>query len=179
MPLVPAAKPCTSPNRTHGPPLAFGSCNPPQSGSSYLTAGVGDGSPALARSTGSVRLDVQLGAPGPPEDSDVTIRFSLTNVMRASDLSEYTGELRSEMTVRGTDRDGLGFAPHSTSTDVPFGFAIPCTPTPDSSLDASSCVSFTSVNAVIPGAAKDTNRAVWALDALRVYDGGPDEDGDT
>ena len=179
VPLVPAAKPCTTPNREHGPPLAFGSCNPPQPGSSYLTAGVGDGSPALARSTGSVRMDVQLGAPGAPEDSDVLLRFSLTNVMRASDLSEYTGELRSEVTVRRTDRDGLGFAPHSTSMDFPFGFTVPCNPTPGSSLDASSCVSFTSVNAVIPGAVKDTHRAVWALDKLRVYDGGPDEDADT
>ena len=124
-------------------------------------------------------MDVQLGAPGPPEDSDVLIRFSLTNVMRASDLSEYTGELRSEVTVRRTDRDGLGFAPHSTSMDFPFGFTVPCIPTPGSSLDASSCVSFTSVNAVIPLAVKDTNRAVWALDKLRVYDGGPDEDADT
>ncbi len=43
--LVPAARPCTSPNRTHGPPLAFGSCNPPQPGSTHLTVGVGDGSP--------------------------------------------------------------------------------------------------------------------------------------
>jgi hypothetical protein len=179
VPLVPAAQPCTAPNRQHGPPLAFGSCNPPQPGSSYLTVGVGDGNPALARSTGSVRMDVQLGAPGAPEDSDVAIRFSVTNVMRASDLSEYTGELRSEMTVRRTDRDGLGFAPHSTSMDLPFGFTVQCSPTPGSSLDASSCVSFTSINAVIPGAAKDTNRAVWALDKFRVYDGGPDEDADT
>jgi hypothetical protein len=179
VPLVPAAQPCTSPNREHGPPLAFGSCNPPQPGSTYLTVGVGDGSPAFSRSVGYVRMDVQLGAPGPPEDSDVLLRFSLTNVMRASDLSEYTGELRTELTVRRTDRDGLGSAPHSTSMDFPFGFTIQCSPTPGSSLDASSCVSFTSANAVIPGAIKDTNRAVWALDKLRVYDGGADEDADT
>ncbi len=31
---------------------------------------------------------------GAPNDADVFIRFSLTNVMRAADLSEYTGELR-------------------------------------------------------------------------------------
>ena len=30
-----------------------------------------------------------------------------------------------------------------------------------------------------PGAVKDTQRAIWALDKLRVYDGGPDEDADT
>ena len=47
------------PTAMHGPPLAFDSCNPPQPGSTYLTAGVGDGSPAFARSTGSVRMDVQ------------------------------------------------------------------------------------------------------------------------
>jgi len=40
-------------------------------------------------------------------------------------------------------------------------------------------VSFTSVNAVVPLAVHDTHRAVWALDALRVYDGGSDEDADT
>jgi WD40-like Beta Propeller Repeat len=181
VPLVPAYRQCLSShyNRNHGAPLAYPSCNPPQPGSSYLTVGVGDGSPALARSTGSVRMDVQLGAPGAPEDSDVLLRFSLTNVMRASDLSEYTGELRTEVTVRRTDRDGLGFAPHSTSMDFPFGFTVSCNPTPGSSLDASSCVSFTSVNAVIPLAVKDTNRAVWGLDKLRVYDGGPDHDAET
>ena len=99
--------------------------------------------------------------------------------MRASDLSEYTGELRSEVTVRRTDRDPPGAAPHSTSMDFPFGFTVPCTPTPESSLEASTCTSFTSVNALIPLAVEDTHRAIWALDKLRVYDGGPDEDADT
>jgi WD40 repeat protein len=179
VPLVPAAKPCTTPNREHGPPLAFGSCNPVQPGSTYLTVGVGDGSPALSRSVGSVRMDVKIGVPGPPDDSDVLLRFSLTNVMRASDLSEYTGELRSEVTVRRTDRDPPGAAPQSTTMDFPFGFTVPCAPTPSSSLDASTCTSFTSVNAVIPLAVEDTHRAIWALDKLRVYDGGPDEDADT
>jgi hypothetical protein len=179
VPLVPAAKPCTSPNRMHGPPLAFGSCNPPQPGSTYLTVGVGDGSPALSRSVGHVRLNVIVGVPGPPDDSDVQIRFNLTNVMRASDLSEYTGELRTELTVRRTDRDPPLSAPHSTSMDFPFAFTVPCAPTPASSLDASTCNSQTSVNAIVPLAVEDTHRAIWALDALRVYDGGPDEDADT
>ena len=97
VPLVPAYAQCTAPNRTHGPPLAFPSCNPPAPGSSRLTIGVGDGSPAFARGSGFVRMDVIVGAPGPPDDSDVNIRVNLTNVMRASDLSEYTGELRAEL----------------------------------------------------------------------------------
>ena len=175
--LVPAYAACTAPNRTHGPPLAFPSCNPPQPGSSLLTIGTGDGSPALGRGAGSLRLDVLVGTPGPPDDSDVNMVFRLTNVMRASDLSEYTGELRAELTVRRTDREVVGGA--STSTDFPFGFTVPCNPTPGSSLDASSCISFTSANAIVPGAVTDGRRAMWALDKVRVYDGGPDEDADT
>ena len=37
--LVPAAKPCTAPNRSHGPPLAFDACAPPVPESPNLTAG--------------------------------------------------------------------------------------------------------------------------------------------
>ena len=177
--LVPAAKPCTAPNRTHGPPLAFGSCNPPQPGSSHLTVGRGRRQPralALDRFGAHGR---ELGAPAPPEDSDVRIRFSLTNVMRASDLSEYTGELRSELTVRRTDRDGLGFAPHSTSWTSRSASRCPAPrPRARPSTPPAAC-SFTSVNAVIPRTVKDTHRAIWALDKLRVYDGGPDGDADT
>jgi hypothetical protein len=99
--------------------------------------------------------------------------------MHASDRSEYSGELRPTLTVRRTDRDGLGSAPHSTSMDFPFGFTVPCNPTPGSSLDASTCTSATSTNALVPLAVRDGNRAIWALDAVRVYDGGPDEDADT
>jgi WD40-like Beta Propeller Repeat len=174
--LVPAYNPCTASNRTHGPPLAYASCNPPAPGSPNLTVGVGDGSPALSRSIGSVSMTLQ-GLPAPPEDSDVRIRFSLTNVMKASDLSEYTGELRGTLTVRRTDREPGTIS--STTQDFPFSFTVPCTPTPGSSLDASTCQVDTSVDAVIPSAIKDAQRAIWALDKLRVYDGGPDGDADT
>ena len=40
VPLVPAYNACTAPNRAHGPPLSFGSCNPPQPASCHLTIGV-------------------------------------------------------------------------------------------------------------------------------------------
>ena len=62
-------------------------------GSSNLSVGVGDGSPALARSVGSLRHHVLAGLPGAPDDTDVQLTFSLTNVMKAPNLSEYTGEL--------------------------------------------------------------------------------------
>jgi hypothetical protein len=37
----------------------------------------------------------------------------------------------------------------------------------------------TSVDAVTPGAIKEGERAIWALDKARVFDGGPDGDADT
>ena len=37
VPIVPAYKQCTAANRTHGPALAFPSCNPPVQSLSYLT----------------------------------------------------------------------------------------------------------------------------------------------
>ena len=169
---------CTAPNRTHGPPLAFGSCNPPQPGSTHLTIGVGDGSPAFRARIGFVRMDVVVGVPGPPDDSDVDIRFSLTNVMRASDLSEYTGELRAELTVRRTDRDGRA-RPRLDVDGLPVRL--------HGALHAHAGLEPRRIDLRTPHERQrdrprrdqGQHRAIWALDKLRVYDGGPDEDADT
>ena len=172
--LVPAFKACTSPNRQHGPPLAYGSCAPPEPGSPNLTIGVGDGSPALSRSVGFVRLAVWPGVPGGVDDTDARIQFSLTNVMRASDLSEYTGELRASARVRLTDRQGTV----SQTTSFPLEFDVPCVGTA-ATLDKSTCALTSTLDSVLPGAGAEGTRAVWALDQMRIYDGGPDEDADT
>jgi hypothetical protein len=37
--MVPSYRACATPNRTHGPPLAFPSCNPPVQSSTSLTTG--------------------------------------------------------------------------------------------------------------------------------------------
>src|SRR5262245_32968308 len=64
--LVPSYNACTAPNRTHGPPLAFPSCNPPVQTSTNVTVGTPDANGAAANSTGFAKLDVIVGAPGPP-----------------------------------------------------------------------------------------------------------------
>jgi hypothetical protein len=173
--LVPAFNACAAPNREHGPPLAFGSCTPPAPGSPNLTVGVGDGSPALSRSVGFVRLAVDRGTPGGADDTDVRIRFSLSNVMRASDLSEYTGELRASAQVRLTDREGTV---SQTGGEFPLEFDVPCAGTAPT-LDKSLCELTTTLDAVRPGGAAEGTRAVWALDQFKVFDGGPDGDADT
>jgi WD40-like Beta Propeller Repeat len=180
--LVPAVEACESPNRVHGPPLEHPSCTPPQPTSPNLTAGVGDGSPALARSIGFARLTV-VGAAGDPDDSDVLVRVSITNVMKASDLSEYEGELRAVLGLRITDRlnpssSYAGGTGSGTVSDSGFGFSLPCTPTPEP-LDKSACQLVTSADAIAPGSVPEGARAVWQLDEVEVFDGGPDGDGDT
>ena len=55
---------------------------------------------------------------------------------------------------------------------------MPCVATADPALK-STCDVATGLDAVIPGASPEGTRAVWALDHVEVYDGGPDEDTST
>ena len=43
----------------------------------------------------------------------------------------------------------------------------------------STCNLNTSLDGLIPFAPRDQRRQIWALDAVRIYDGGADGDGDT
>jgi len=139
-----------------------------------VTVGVGDGHPAAARSTGFVRLKVLPGVPGGVDDTDVRVRLNLTNVMHVSDLSEYTREIRGRIGVRLTDEDD---ATSETTADFDLGFTAPCVGT--DSVAAATCDVATSLDALLPGSAPEHTRAIWGLDQIRVYDGGPDEDADT
>ena len=65
VPLVPAFNQCAAANRTHGPPLAFPSCNPPVPGSNFVTVGTPDANGAPAKSQGFVKVAVRTN-PGPP-----------------------------------------------------------------------------------------------------------------
>jgi WD40-like Beta Propeller Repeat len=170
--LVPTYNACVAPNREHGPPLAFGSCAPPQPGSPNLRV-QSDGGPA--RSTGVFHLQAVPGTPGGDDDTTAELRFNLTNVMRASDLSEYDGELLATAEVRLTDKEGVV---SQTGQDFRLEFVVPCVPTA-AETDKSSCGLFTSLDAVVPGATPERTRAIWELDQVKVYDGGPDEDADT
>src|SRR5215213_6593003 len=78
--LVPAYTPCSGPNRTHEPPLAFPSCNPPAQMSRQATVGTADAYGGSANFTGSFGLEVIVGIPGSPDDSDVNLRLELTDV---------------------------------------------------------------------------------------------------
>jgi hypothetical protein len=168
--LVPAYRACVTPNRQHGPPLAGGSCNPPALRSDHLTIGSG--------SVGSIRLKVKPGNEASQADeADVSLRLQLTDVRLKGNQSDYTGQLEAVTTLRVTDRDndpspGGGNDP-ATVTDFPLPATVPCaaTPAPD---QGGSCELHTSVDAIMPDAVKESDRAIWQLGTAEVFDGGSD-----
>jgi hypothetical protein len=174
--LVPAFKPCSAPNDTHGSPLAFGSCNPPQQASSYLTVGAPDANGQGANAIGSVLMKT-FSCPacaGPGPNADVRFDVSITDVRKKADLSDYTGQLRVDAALRLTDRNNTpnpGGAGPGTVSDSHFPFTILCTATGDASV-GSSCAISTTANAVMPGVAFAGRRAIWQLGQVQVYDGG-------
>ena len=199
--LVPAYEPCTAPNKTHGPPLAFPSCGnePPGSteplphASSQATVGSPDSTGAAAKFIGVVRLDVMVGNPATPADeadvnvavshSDVRCRNPAASVCGGGNVAgppDYAGELRVGVSLRITDKyntPSAGGPGAATTQDANIEVTVPCTPT-DTTIGGS-CDSNTSLDAVIPGSVKEGRRAIWQLGGVKVYDGGPDGDAQT
>jgi hypothetical protein len=164
--LAPAYKPCTAANRTHGSPLAFGSCSPPTQVSDFLTVGSPDSNSAAANSIGSITIQTL-------PSGDVQFNAALTDVRRKSDLTDYTGELQAQLPLRITDKtNGPSLADPATG-DTALSFAIPCTATAATNA-GSTCSITTTANSIAPGAVVAGARAVWEVQAVKVLDGGAD-----
>ena len=186
--LVPAYQPCGAPNRTHGPPLAFASCNPPAQTSGQATVGTPDAYGGPSSFAGSFKFEVMVGNPGPPDDTDVRVRWDLTDIRcvptgsrcggaNASGPADYSGDLGFSFRIRSTDHynavaPGGGSDP-ATVEDVTLTAGFTCAATASTST-GSTCKSFTSYNSFFPGLAKDTKRVVQETDDLHIYDGGAD-----
>jgi hypothetical protein len=186
--MVPAFKQCqaASANRTHGPPLAFPSCNPPVPASTHLTVGEPTVNGAAANSVGSIKLTVKAGVPGPPEDSDVNIVASITDVRclagvatcgsaNAADGPDYTGQLQGTAQIRISDHWNAvapgGGPDAATVTDIPFPVNTNCVATASNTIGAT-CAVTTAANTVVPGSVLDGKRAVVEIQQIQVFDGG-------
>ena len=171
--LVPAYKSCTAPNRTHGPPLAYDSCNPPAQSSDEATLGTPDSNGKPLKGEGKARYATLAG--------DVRIELAVADVYKRSPLTDYTGELRLHSLLRITDKRNT---PHpggpgaGTVTDTTLGATAPCTATTDPNQGAT-CVLNTTANALAPGTVSTGARTVWELGQARVDDGGADGEADT
>jgi hypothetical protein len=180
--LAVAYKPCIAQNRTHGPPLSAGSCNPPTQSSDYLTVGTLDSNGQKAGATAWVRQDVRVGNPSTPADeADVQLRLSLSDV-RNKDLSDYPGELSVQSSRRITDKDSTpapnGGTGAATVQDLPLSITVPCAATSDTTI-GSLCALDTTADTLVPGSVKEDRRSIWELSQVLVYDGGADQDADT
>jgi Tol biopolymer transport system component len=168
--LVVAYRPCAAANDAHGAPLAFPSCAPPVQASDHLTIG--------AESIGSLRADVVPGNPATPQnEADVQLRVSVTDVRDKASLADYGGQLQASLPVRITDKDNPpavgGPNRSATVSDTSLPATVPCAPTADAAI-GSACTVTTTVNSLMPGAVKEGLRSIWALDGVRVFDGGAD-----
>ena len=194
--LVPAYDPCSAPNRTHGPPLAFPSCNPPAHTSGQATVGTADAFGGAANFAGYFLLEVIVGVPGPPNDSDVRLKLDLTDVRcvptgarcgtaNAVGPADYSGEVGFEYAIRFTDHwnavaPGGGTDP-ATMQDAVITLdpgAIACAGTASTST-GSTCAVYTSYNAFHPGLIKDGKRLNEEVGDFHIYDGGADGDANT
>jgi hypothetical protein len=165
--LVPAYKPCTASNRSHGAPLAYGSCNPPQQASDHLTLGTPDANGQSAQGLGSVFL-------GGPRSGDALVGIALRDIRNKSDLSDYPGEVQLLLQLRITDRNNTpnpGGPGPGTMQDTTLAMAVPCTATVSTSI-GSDCTLSTTVDALYPGAITAGQRSIWQLGQVQVYDGG-------
>jgi hypothetical protein len=180
--LVPAASQCTSPNTTHGAPLAFGSCAPGTLASQYLTTGTPDANGLGAQMNAYMILSVVPGNPSTTADeADVQIRARINDVFTKT-LADYTGTLNAKIPLRIIDKDNTpapGGPGAATTVAFPFSFQIPCTPDPAVNV-GSDCSIATTADTLMPGAVKETRRTIWhSVGPVKVDDGGSDGDGST
>ena len=180
--LVPAFKACTVPNRTHGAPLAFPSCNPPVQTSNFLTIGSPDANGAGANSTGFILLKVKVTSP-----EDVLITSTITDVRcqaataaavcnsaNAADGPDYSGQVQGTATIRISDHyNGPGLNEAATVVDIPFPVNGQCANNALTTIGGT-CTVNTTANTVVVGSVKDNQRGVIEIGQLLINDGGAD-----
>jgi hypothetical protein len=186
--LVPAYKECTpaSANRVHGPPLGFSSCDPPVPASKYISTGTPDVNGAPANMTGYIKLAVKVGAPGPPDDSDIQVSGVITDVRclpgtdasvctgnNAYDGPDYSGQLQGNATIRITDHfNGPSQNEPATVTDIPLPIVLNCENTSSNTVGGLCRVPPPSCLSCLPP--KEGVRTVVEVARVEVFDGGPD-----
>ena len=152
-----------------------------QQTSARLTVGTPDANGQGARSVGSLRLGVRPGKLSTPEDeAELGITTSITDVRKASDLTDYTGGLEMRFSLRITDKSnstGSGGPGPGTVVDIDYSFTVGCSATPDDA--GSTCALSTTADVLAPGTAVEGRRAIWQLEDVAALDAGADGDAAT
>jgi hypothetical protein len=173
--LVPAYNPCTTPNRVHGPSLAFGSCNPPVQTSSVLTIGSPDANGVGANFTGSAKYTAIAGNSATETDeADVRIVLSLVDIRNKTTLTDYVGPVTLLSSLQITDNGNAPETPEpGTGQSITYSAQASCTSTVSTSI-GSSCNLNTTADSIVPGTVVEGRRSVWEFGQVQVKDAGPD-----
>ena len=176
--LVPSYAQCTAANRTHGPALAFPSCNPPVRSSGVLTVGTVDANGFASNSQGFVKLEVIVGNTSTEVDeADVALAVNITDVRNHPSGSDYTGRVGVQTNLQITDNANSGERPDPGTTQTsPLEFGVPCVATGDTTTGGT-CALVTTLDALLPGAVKERQRSIWELGQIQVRDAGPNGTG--
>jgi hypothetical protein len=178
-PLVPAYNACTgTPNRLHGTPLAYPSCNPPSRSSGVLTIGSPDANGFTANSVSSVKYKVIAGnAATEANEADVQALIKVDDVRNHPSGTDYTGRIGFSVNLKITDNRNAPERPEpGTAQAFPLEWAVQCTATTDAN-KGSACNTTTSMNALFPGAVLEIQRSLWELGQTVVRDAGPNGTG--
>lgn len=187
--MVPAYEPCTAPDRTHGPPLAFPSCSVPDQTSSYLTVGTPDANGFPSKSSAFYLWKISPGVPGPPTDNSIAWRIEITDVRCkatapgcAAAGDDYAGSIAvkipSEFTDHNNNANPGGGADPATTQAFDWGFPITCTTTSDPTIGSVCSIVIHYIES-FGFAIADGKRTIWATDQIQLMDGGSDADGST
>lgn len=154
----------------HGAPLAFESCNPP----GYSPGTVADIGPQSVE--GRVTLTVFGGndSLSDGDQADVAVRTFLTDVQNALG-ADYNPSPANDVTLvarlRISDRNNGPSGAGGTVADVNYAIPFACSPSSNAAL-GSVCSTYTSIDAVTPGAIVENKAAVMQTFRLRLNDAG-------
>jgi hypothetical protein len=174
--LVPAYNQCqpASANRTHGPSLAFASCNPPVRNSTVLTIGTPDVNGFTANSSAFVRLTPIAGnAATEADEADVKLSGNITDVRNNPAGTDYTGQLMVHADLEITDKNNAPETPEpGTTVTVPYEYPIQCVATANTSIGGQCSITST-IDAIVPGTILESMRTIWEAGQVYVKDPGP------
>lgn len=155
---------------SHGPPLAFSSCNPP----GYVPGTVARmGNLAVSIFDSRAVLGVTTGSPAPGDQADFSVYADVVDVHTAAG-AEYLSGARLVARLRITDSyNGPSLADPATTLDFEISAPTTCTATP-SSPARSRCLVSTSADALTPGTVKENKDMVIQAFRPRMYDSGVD-----
>lgn len=107
------------------------------------------------------------------DEADVELLASATDVRRAADGGDYTGQLLLRTMLRVTDRaNGAAGTVSATVQDLRFDVPFGCLATAGTA--GGTCTLSTTADTLVPGFAREGKRTVIASQGLEMMDAGPD-----